>query len=202
LGQQVRTIRAALDPIETNWRQLQRSHRWQALPAAPPAAVAMAVTVLEVQAGLRPPHQLERLSHYSLWRAWTRLPETLADRPVPIVPRLMAVTTRELAPGLVDANVVIDFAGRPHALGLRLDGAPGFWQLVELDYPTDPGATGPPPPNNPPPSVHHGERDTPLPHDPAHAPYRSSMPEATSHSPRGDLHMAPGPDEGLGIELD
>jgi hypothetical protein len=40
----------------------------------------------------------------------------------------------------VDATVVIEFAGRTHALALRLDGAPGFRQLVELDYPIEPAA--------------------------------------------------------------
>jgi hypothetical protein len=113
----------------------------------------------------------------------------------------LAVTVREFAPGLVDANVVVGFGGRTHALALRLDGAPGFWQLVELDYPTRPLLTGPPP-NDALPPVPAGRRDTRLPHRPAHAPTRSSLPEAAGRPPRPDLHLPPAPDEGLGIELE
>jgi len=201
VGQQVRTLRATLDDLEDGWRRIQRLRQHHALPAPTPAALGMAVTVLEVRAGLRPPHQLDRLSHYSLWRFWPRLPDPPDGSAVPIVPRPLTVTVRELTPGLVDATVVIDFAGHPHALGLRLDGAPGFWQLVELDYPTGPVVTGPPP-NHPLPTVPDGQRDTPLPHDPAHTPDRSWFLKATGQLPRSDLHLAPGPDEGLGIELE
>jgi hypothetical protein len=201
VGQQVRTIRATLDDLEDGWRRIQRLRQQHALPAPTPAALRMAVTVLEVRAGLRPPHQLERLSHYSLWRFWARLADPPDDTAIPIVPRPLAVTVRELTPGLVDATVVIDFAGHPHALGLRLDGAPGFWQLVELDYPTGPVVTGPPP-NHALRTVPDGRRDTPLPHDPARAPDRSWFLKATGQLPRGDLPLAPGPGEGLGIELE
>jgi hypothetical protein len=197
LRQYVRTIRATLDPLETNWRQDQRLHRYQALPPPAPAAIAIAVTVLEVQAGLRPPHQLERLSHYSLWRACTHLPEPAGEGPLPIAPRPIAVTLRGLAPGLVDATVVVDFAGRPHALGLRLDGAPGFWQLVELDYPS--GSRGISlPPNGQPPWV----RESRLPRDQAVAEERSSPLEGSDHPPSAEERLLPGPGEDLGIELE
>jgi hypothetical protein len=136
MGEWVRTVRARLDDLEDRRRRIQRPQRHRTLPTPAPAAVVTAIIVVEVRAGLRPPHQLERLSHYSLWPAWADLAQPPPDRPVPIIPRPLAVTVREVSPGLVDATVVIDFGGRTHALGLRLDGAPGFWQLVELDYPT------------------------------------------------------------------
>jgi hypothetical protein len=146
LGQHVRTIKATFDPVETQRRQAQRLRRHRALPAPGTAAVTMTITVLEVQAGLRPPQQLERLCHHSLWEALAELPEPSGKRHVPIAPRPKTLTVQELVPGLVDATVVVlNFEGAAHALALRLDGAPGFWQLVELDYPTSPALTRPVP---------------------------------------------------------
>ncbi len=136
LGQRVRTIRAAIDDREEGWRRIQRGQRQQTLPIPAPTAVATAITIVEVRAGLRAPRQLEPVSHHSLWRFWPRLLDPPDDRAIPIAPHPLAVTVRELSPGLVDANVVVGFGGRTHALALRLDGAPGFWQLIELDYPT------------------------------------------------------------------
>jgi hypothetical protein len=197
VAERVRTIKAAIDPQEETWRQAQRD-RWQpTLPAPATTAAATAITIVEVRAGLRPPHQLTALSHHSLWRFWARLAEPARDTAIPIVPRVLAVTVREVAPGLVDANVVVGFGGRTHALALRLDGAPGFWQLVELDYPTRPVLIGPPSHDVLPPLT-GGRRDTRLPH----APTRPSLPEATGRPPREDLHLPPAPDQSLGIELE
>jgi hypothetical protein len=128
---------ASFDEVEERQRWIDRPRRRRLLPPPRPAAVAAAVAVLEVRAGLRPAGQLERLSHYSLWPAWPTLAPPAAAKLVPSAPRLRAMGLREVVPGLVDATVVIELAGRAHALGLRLDGAPGFWQLVELDYPVD-----------------------------------------------------------------
>jgi hypothetical protein len=198
MGERVRTIRARLDDVEDRWRRIQRPQRHRTLPTPAPAAVATAIIIVEIRAGLRPPHQLERLSHYSLWPVWADLAEHPADRPVPVAPRPLAVTLRELVPGLVDATVVIEFAGRTHALGLRLDGAPGFWQLVELDYPTELAAPAPRPRDKPLPVLPRGERDAPLPHDPQ----RRLLREAAGQSPYGDLHPARELGEGPGIELE
>lgn len=137
LPKRVRTIRAIVDDAEHHQRRIDRRRRHPTLPPPAPAAIATAISVLEVRAGLRAPHQLERLSHYSLWPAWPGLAEPAGGQAVPIAPRPRAVTVQELAPGLVDATVVIVFGGSAHALALRLDGAPGYWQLVELDYPTE-----------------------------------------------------------------
>ena len=201
MGERVRTIKAAIDSQEEAWRQAQR-RRWQrALPAPAPTAVATAITIVEVRAGLRPPHQLTPLSHHTLWRHWARLAEPPGGTAIPVVPRVLAVTVRELSPGLVDANVVVGFAGRTHALALRLDGAPGFWQLVELDYPTRPAVTGLPPRDALLPAP-GGRRDPRLPQEPEQVPTRPSVPEVTGRPPRVDLHLPAAPGETLGIELE
>jgi hypothetical protein len=205
LAERVHTIRARLDDVEDHWRQIQRPQRHPALPAPAPAAVATAITIVEVRAGLRPPHQLERLSHYTLWPAWAHLAQPQPHGPTPIIPRPVAVTVREVAPGLVDATVVIDFQGRPHALGLRLDGAPGFWQLLELDYPTQLAAPDPPPPDGPRlGAARHARED--LTFDPRHRPgQRESLSDASSRPLPGDPRKAVAePDLGnsLGIELE
>jgi hypothetical protein len=189
LRQYVRTIRATLDPVERRWREAQRCQRHRALPAAGPAVVAVAITVLEVQAGLRPPHQLERLSHHSLWGSWTQLPDLPNQNPAPIRPRLIALTVQELVPGLVDATAVVDFAGHPHALALRLDGAQGFWQLVELDYPTGPAIPGP---------VTVDRRRVPR---GPNAPDRT-VSLCAEERILGDRDLMLEPDSGLGIELE
>lgn len=134
----VRTIKATIDPGEARQRQVWRQQRHQALPPPQPAAVAVAITILEVKAGLRTTRQLERLCHHSLWRALRFLPDPPSDQPIPVLPRPRAIALREPIPGLVDVAIVVEFAGRPHALGLRLDGARGFWELVEFDYSTGP----------------------------------------------------------------
>jgi Family of unknown function (DUF6459) len=137
VAKRVRTIMATFDDIEQRQRRVDRPRRRPLLPPPGPAVVAVAVTIQEVKAGLRPAQQLDRLSHYSLWPAWPTLAGPPDTDPVSVAPRLRAVRLREVVPGLVDATVVIELAGRAHALGLRLDGAPGFWQLVELDYPVE-----------------------------------------------------------------
>ena len=134
----VRTIRATVGPAEARQRRTWRQQRHQALPPPQPAAVVAAITILEVKAGLRPARQLERLCHHSLWPALHTLPDPPSDHPIPVVPRPRAIALRQPIPGLVDVAVVIEFAGRPHALGLRLDGARGYWELVEFDYSTGP----------------------------------------------------------------
>lgn len=168
------------------------------MPAPAPAAVATAITIVEVRAGLRPPHQLERLSHYSLWPVWPQLAPPGRNGTTPIRSHPLAVTVRELAPGLVDATVVIDFGGRTHALALRLDGAPGFWQLIELDYPTAPAALRPPAPGTPTPPLPHERRDVLR----SRGPHGPLLDKPGADSPGGDLLPAREPPEGSGIELE
>jgi hypothetical protein len=111
------------------------------------------------------------------------------------------VTVRQLAPGLVDATVVIGFGGRPHALALRLDGAPGFWQLIELDYPTeladrDLGLRGLPRS-----TVPRRVRDAPTSDIREHAGHRQSLSDPCE-PPRADPHPERDLGEGLGVELE
>ena len=200
MGEWACRIRARFDDLEDRRRQIQRPQRQRTLPTPAPAAVATAIIVVEVQAGLRPPHQLERLSHYGLWPAWAHLAQPPLDRPVPVIPRPLAVTVRAVSPGLVDATVVIDFGGRTHALGLRLDGAPGFWQLVELDYPTRRLA---PPEPAPPDPASGGRKVDPVVADDHELARRLQAPSGAPPRPPlpGDPHPAP-LDESLGIELE
>jgi Family of unknown function (DUF6459) len=198
LAERGRTIRARFDQVEDCWRQLQRPRWSRALPAPAPAAVATAITIVEVRAGLRPPHQLKRLSHYSLWSVWPQLAQPGRHGATSIRSHPLAVTVRELAPGLVDATVVVDFGGRMHALALRLDGAPGFWQLIELDYPSEPAALKLSSPRTPTPPVPHERRDVPHSRDPQ----RRRLHDAGAESPGRDLLPGRELPEGPEIELE
>ena len=198
MAERARTIRARFDHVEDSWRQIQRPKWSRTSPAPTPAAGATAITIVEVRAGLRPPHPLERLSHYSLWSTWSQLAPPRRNGVTPIRSHPLAVTVRQLAPGLVDATVVINFGGRTHALALRLDGAPGFWQLIELDYPTEPAAVEPPAPCTRAPTVLHERRNVSHSRDPR----RRLLDEAGAEAPRGDSLPTRELSEGLGIELE
>jgi hypothetical protein len=51
------------------------------------------------------------------------------------VARPLAVTLQEHTPGLVDATVILQLSGGGvEPLSLRLDGARGRWELMELEY--------------------------------------------------------------------
>lgn len=132
---QVRLIKAHLDEEEERERRLTRPHWRSALPSPRPAAAAIAVTVLEVRAGVRPPWHLERVSHYSMWPFWDTFVDAAALDLQAAVARPLTVTLQEHTPGLVDATVVLQLAaGGVEPLSLRLDGARGRWELMELEY--------------------------------------------------------------------
>lgn len=162
----------------------------------------MAITILEVRAGLRAPQQLEQRSHYSLWRAWPGLAEPAGHDPAPMVPRPRAVTIRELSPGLVDATVVVAFGGSAHALALRLDGAPGFWQLVELDYPTERAAPALQTPAEQPPAPSRLEGDAPPVRNPGQTWHRGLSSDSSRRPLRPDVTREPAPCDSPGIELE
>jgi hypothetical protein len=164
--------------------------------------VATAITILEVRAGLRAPQQLERLSHYSLWRAWPRLAQPVGQNRALMVPRPRAVTVRELIPGLVDATVVVAFGGYAHALALRLDGAPGFWQLVELDYPTERAAPALQSPAEQLPAPSRLEGDAPPVRNPGQTWHRGLSSDSSHRTLRPDLTREPAPCDSPGIELE
>ncbi len=197
----VRTLKATVDPDEDRWRQACRRQRRRTLPAPAPAAVVTAITILEVRAGMRPARQLEPLCHHSLWPVLQTLPGLPSGDPIPVVPRPRAVVVREPIPGLVDAAVVIEFGGRPQALGLRLDGARGFWELVELDYATErtrylsASDHGPPAPRA-------FDAGGPLPHRQTPARRREPSFDLSQRLRQGNLQRGRQPLDGLGIELD
>jgi hypothetical protein len=102
---------------------------------APPILIAgtIAVALLEVEAGFRPGHQLERHCHPTLW-------ERLAPRlcfgggPAITCRSLRRVLVQEHIPGVVDVVAVLERGRRVEAVAMRLDGAIGRWQLIELQY--------------------------------------------------------------------
>jgi hypothetical protein len=91
------------------------------------------LAVCEVEAGVRPYGQLERLCHHSL-RA------TLAARirrrggPAVTASSLRRIVVQEHRPGLAEAVVLVRRGPRLAAVALRLDAAPGHWQVVELQH--------------------------------------------------------------------
>jgi hypothetical protein len=93
----------------------------------------VAVALLEVEAGYRPGHQLERHCHPTLW-------ERLAPRlcfgggPAITCRSLRRVVVQEHIPGLVEAVAVLKRGRRVEAVAMRLDGATGRWELIELQY--------------------------------------------------------------------
>jgi hypothetical protein len=143
---QMRTIKAQLDEGE----ELERLHSrplWRARLTLPrPAALAIAVTAMEVRRGVRSPWHLERVSHYSMWPHWDTFPSPPA-RPhlAGTAARPLAVHLQEHTPGLVHATLVLEFAGTVEPLGLCLDGARGHWELMALEYPSATPPAIPPP---------------------------------------------------------
>jgi hypothetical protein len=82
---------------------------------------------------MRSPLQLERVCHLSLW-------PKLAGRlrrsggPAVTVRSLVRVITQEHTPGLAEVTVLVRRGGRVVPVAMRLDGAKGHWELVELQY--------------------------------------------------------------------
>jgi Family of unknown function (DUF6459) len=142
-------LHADFEPTEFDARDQARAHRARAgLPAPAGAAARFAVALCEVEAGMRPAGQLERACHHTLY-------EKLAERarrsggPAVTAYSLVDVVTQEQTPGLVDAVVLLHRGPRVAAVTMRLDAAPGHWQVTELQYgrfPERDGASGPPAP--------------------------------------------------------
>jgi Family of unknown function (DUF6459) len=127
-------LRANFEPSELDARDQTRAHRARAgLPAPTGAAARFAVALCEVEAGMRPAGQLERACHHTLY-------EKLAERmrrsggPAVTAHSLVDVVTQEQTPGLVDAVVLLRRGQRVDAVTMRLDAAPGHWQVTELQY--------------------------------------------------------------------
>jgi len=145
LPNQITTIKAHLDDAEELERLHSRPRQRPTLPSPRPAALAIAVTVLEVQKGVRSPWHLERLSHYTMWPAWDTFANPAPPDLAGAVARPLTLTLQEHTPGLVHATVVLEFAGTAEPLSLALDGARGRWELIELEYSSPDRPTIPPP---------------------------------------------------------
>jgi Family of unknown function (DUF6459) len=140
-------IRARFEHREANERDAARPLRRPAMASPVLMAGRIAVALLEVEAGYRPGHQLERWCHPTLW-------ERLAPRlcfgggPAITCRSLRRVLVQEHIPGLVDAVAVLERGRRVEPVAMRLDAAPGLWEVIEMQYLP---ATGPAAPHLPPP---------------------------------------------------
>jgi len=135
-------LRARFTPAELDDRDATRASARAGLPAPAAAAVRFALALCEVEAGMRPAAQLERACHHTLY-------ERLATRVRRDGGPAVTTHSQEQTPGLVDAVVLLRRGPRVAAVALRLDAAPGHWQVIELQYgrfPERDGASGPPAP--------------------------------------------------------
>ena len=127
-------IRATLDPYEDTERDTLRAQARQRLGAPATAAGArIALALCEVEAGMRSPLQLERLCHLTVW---PKLSDRLRRSGGPAVTThsLVRVVAQEHTPGLAEVTVLVRRGGRVVPVAMRLDGAKGHWELIELQY--------------------------------------------------------------------
>ena len=126
-------IAAQLDIWEERERDTLRSPARQQLGSPTRAGAQIALAICEVEAGLRSPLQLEQSCHLSLW---PKLSARLRRSGGPAVPvgSLVRVVAQEHVPGLAEVTVLVRRAGRVVPVAMRLDGAKGRWELVELQY--------------------------------------------------------------------
>jgi hypothetical protein len=126
-------ITAQLDIWEERERDTLRTNTRQRLGSPAQAGARIALALCEVEAGLRSPLQLERLCHLSLW---PKLSARLRRSGGPAVPvgSLVRVVVQEHVPGLAEVTVLVRRGSRVVPVAMRLDGAKGRWELVELQY--------------------------------------------------------------------
>jgi hypothetical protein len=126
-------MRAEFTSRELDSRDATRAAASAGLPSPGWAARRFAMALCEVEAGMRPAAQLERACHHTLF-------QTLEERvqrsggPSVSTHSLVDVITQEQLPGLVDAVVLVRSGPRVAAVTMRLDAAPGHWQVTELQY--------------------------------------------------------------------
>src|SRR5829696_5415060 len=126
-------MRAEFTSRELDSRDATRAAASAGLPSPSQAARRFAMALCEVEAGMRPAAHLERSCHHTLF-------ETLEERvrrsggPGVSAYSLFDVITQEQLPGLVDAVVLVRRGPRVAAVTMRLDAAPGHWQVTELQY--------------------------------------------------------------------
>jgi hypothetical protein len=126
-------IAAQLDLYEERERDIVRTAARQQLGSPARAGARTALAICEIEAGLRSPLQLEQRCH---WTVWPRLLQRLRHSGGPAVPvgSLVRVITQEHIPGLAEVTVLVRRGGRVVPVAMRLDGAKGRWDLVELQY--------------------------------------------------------------------
>jgi hypothetical protein len=126
-------ITAQLDPYEERERDTLRTPARRQLGSPARAGARIALAICEVEAGLRSPLQLERLCHLTIW---PKLSQRLRRSRGPAVPvgSLVRVVAQEHTPGLAEVLVLVRRDGRVVSVAMRLDGAKGRWELIELQY--------------------------------------------------------------------
>jgi hypothetical protein len=112
-------------------------------PSAPPPAnssapraraeARIALAICKVEAGLRSPLQLERLCHLTLWPELSARLRRAGEPAVP-VGSLIRVVVQEQIPGLAEVLVLVRRGDWVVPVAMRLDGAKGRWELVELQW--------------------------------------------------------------------
>ena len=126
-------ICAQLDPYEQIERDTLRAQARRRLGAPAAAGARIALAICEVEAGMRSPLQLERLCHLSVWpKLSVRLRRS--GGPAVTTGSLVRVVAQEHTPGLAEVTVLVRLGGRVVPVAMRLDGAKGHWELVELQY--------------------------------------------------------------------
>ena len=114
-------------------RQKARATARRTLPDPAATARAFALAICEIEAGLRPASQLERICHPSLWDAVANRVRRAGGPPVSAA-SVLRVQVQELTPGLVDAVAVVRRNQRAVFIALRLEAVPGRWELIKLLY--------------------------------------------------------------------
>jgi Family of unknown function (DUF6459) len=126
-------LRAHLSDQELLRRQHARLAARRTLPDPAVTARTLALAICEVEAGLRSASQLERICHPSLWAAVANRIGRAGGPPVSAA-SVLRVQAQELQPGLVDGVAVLRRGQRVVFIALRLEAAPGRWELIELLY--------------------------------------------------------------------
>ncbi len=98
-----------------------------------PSRARIALAICEVEAGLRSPLQLEQRCHLTLW---PKLAARLRRSGGPAVPvgSLVRVIAQDHVRGWPRSRCWSARGGRVVPVAMRLDGAKGRWELVELQY--------------------------------------------------------------------
>jgi hypothetical protein len=94
---------------------------------------AVAMALLEIEAGCRSAEQLERLCHPDLWDRVNRRLRRSGGAFI-TGSSLIRVLSQEHSPGLADGVAVVRREGRVSAVAMRLDARDGRWMVTELDF--------------------------------------------------------------------